>query len=388
MTSIFRRKGRAGFTLKYRDAKGKDRFRSFRTRALAEQKALDLRANPDPGQRITLKDYAATWLRHAEGRIRRGTFSGYECSLVNHLIPALGHLHLTEITRGHVKDMVADKLAAGLGRRTVANIHAVLHNLLAEAIEDGYLSINPAAHRGRGGAIGPSRAEVATKIKAFDAGQLRAFLEAAGQVVPDRLLLFRVLAFTGLRLGEALALRWEDVDEAGHKLRVERGWTRQRIEPTKTPAGVRDVDLPAGLVVELAASSKAAQTAALKAGRPRAPWIFASRGGGPQHHGRIEQDFKRALAGARLPQHFTPHCLRHTFASLHLQAGVSIYYAQRQLGHASIKMTVDLYGRWLPAGNAAAADRLEAVISGGGDRHQQKHGLSPDLSLEHAEDAS
>ena len=66
-----------------------------------------------------------------------------------------------------------------------------------------------------------------------------------------------------------------------------------------------------------------------------------------------------ALQAATLPLHFSPHCLRHTFASLLLQQGESPAYVQRQLGHASIQLTVDTYGKWLPMGNKAAVDRLD-----------------------------
>jgi Phage integrase family len=66
------------------------------------------------------------------------------------------------------------------------------------------------------------------------------------------------------------------------------------------------------------------------------------------------------LKAAELPLHYTPHCLRHTFASLLLQQGVSPVYVQRQLGHASIQLTVDTYGKWLPMGNNAAVDALDS----------------------------
>jgi hypothetical protein len=67
----------------------------------------------------------------------------------------------------------------------------------------------------------------------------------------------------------------------------------------------------------------------------------------------------RVLKKAGLPLHFTPHCLRHTYASLMLQQGESPAYVQRQLGHASIQLTVDTYGKWLPMGNKGAVDRLD-----------------------------
>ena len=68
---------------------------------------------------------------------------------------------------------------------------------------------------------------------------------------------------------------------------------------------------------------------------------------------------RKTLKTAPLPLHFSPHCLRHTFASLLLQQGESPAYVQRQLGHASIQLTVDTYGKWLPMGNKAAVNRLD-----------------------------
>ena len=79
----------------------------------------------------------------------------------------------------------------------------------------------------------------------------------------------------------------------------------------------------------------------------------------PLNKSNARRAFNRLLKRADLPAHFSPHCLRHTFASLLLQQGESPVYVQRQLGHASIKLTVDTYGNWLPMGNKAAVDRLD-----------------------------
>ena len=77
----------------------------------------------------------------------------------------------------------------------------------------------------------------------------------------------------------------------------------------------------------------------------------------------VEDDgkvFTKTLRASGLPRHFSPHCLRHTFASLLLQQGESPAYVQRQLGHASVQLTVDnTYGKWLPMGNKAAVNRLD-----------------------------
>lgn len=100
------------------------------------------------------------------------------------------------------------------------------------------------------------------------------------------------------------------------------------------------------------------------------PWVFVNTAGQPLDDSR--KVFARALRAAGLPGRFSPHSLRHTFASLLLQAGESPVYVQRQLGHSSIQLTVDTYGRWLPMGNPSAVDRLDdatparaAAASGG-----------------------
>jgi integrase len=96
-------------------------------------------------------------------------------------------------------------------------------------------------------------------------------------------------------------------------------------------------------------------------------WIFPGRDG-PLGHKTVERAFKQAAARASLPSHLTPHCLRHTFAAMLLQAGCSIYYVQRMLRHASIQVTVDTYGSWLDPGRPEHVAAMEvSVLSVGGD---------------------
>src|SRR5262249_39367790 len=88
-------------------------------------------------------------------------------------------------------------------------------------------------------------------------------------------------------------------------------------------------------------------------------WVFCTEVGTPMDESRVRKVFTRTLKTAGLALHFSPHCLRHTFASLLLQLGLSPAYVQRQLGHASSQLTVDTYGKWLPMGNKAAVNRLD-----------------------------
>jgi len=78
------------------------------------------------------------------------------------------------------------------------------------------------------------------------------------------------------------------------------------------------------------------------------PWMFCTRSGEPLDAHNVRKVFRKCLKAAKLPKHFTPHCLRHTFATLLLQDGESVPYVQEQLGHASYNLTVDTYAKWLP----------------------------------------
>jgi integrase len=98
-------------------------------------------------------------------------------------------------------------------------------------------------------------------------------------------------------------------------------------------------------------------------------WVFPSTRGTPLDPRNVRHAFARTLKKAELPAHFTPHSLRHTFASILLAEGKSPAYVQAQLGHASITLTVDTYGRWLPKGDKAAVDSLDdAPAKRSGDR--------------------
>jgi hypothetical protein len=93
----------------------------------------------------------------------------------------------------------------------------------------------------------------------------------------------------------------------------------------------------------------------------------------PPDASRVRNVFRKVLKHTRLLVHFTPHCLRHTFASLLLREAESPAYVQRQLGYTSIQLTVDTYGKWLPMGNKAAVNQLEDQNGGSGSKSSDGH---------------
>jgi integrase len=171
------------------------------------------------------------------------------------------------------------------------------------------------------------------------------------------------MARTGFRIGEAMALQWQDVNPRDRKIRVERAFSAGELTTPKAGHG-RDVDLSQQTadILQRLRVKRAAETLRRKWGDVPA-WLFPSEAGEPMDDSNVRKVFARVVKAAGLPGHFTPHSLRHTFASLLLQQGESPEYVRAQMGHASIAITVDLYGRWLRKDNLAAIDRLDDAVA-------------------------
>lgn len=193
----------------------------------------------------------------------------------------------------------------------------------------------------------------------FTREQLATFLATAARVAPHFAVLFLFLARAGLRIGEVMVLKWEDLDFEKREIRVERALSDDEIDTPKSGHG-RTVDMSKQLVAALQAFLIARKAETLRKGWKEVPeWVFCSTLGTILNYSNVRRPMISVLKLAKLPLHFTPHCMRHTFASLLLSAGESVVYVQRQLGHASIQLTVDSYGKWLPIGNKSAVDRLD-----------------------------
>ena len=210
------------------------------------------------------------------------------------------------------------------------------------------------------------------RIKAFDRAQLGRFLDAVSTKQPRLWPLFFVMSRTGLRVGEAVALEWGDLDFAVRQIRVERAASAGgEVSSPKSGHG-RTIDMSTSVHdalkkhrAALAATwlkkkpAKDAEGNELPNG-PMPPQVFPSEHWTVLDHSNVRKGFDAALRHAGLPSHYSPHSLRHTFASVLLADGVSPAYVQEQLGHASITLTVDTYGRWLRKRAPGALDRLDS----------------------------
>jgi integrase len=360
-----------GFIVIWRDPTGRQRWQTLPTleaAKLAHAQALLAERQPrrvpvvDPA--ITVAAYGAEWLKVHGITLKRRTQELYGDQLHRVIIPAFGRIRVRALSRGQVKRWLAGLLATGLERGTVRVAYQVLHNLLNHALDDEVIQANPCDKLGRQLRLLPAPGEHAARIKAMDQAQLDAFLDvmrapAARPQDARHYPFFLTLARTGLRLGEAFALQPGDLDLVHHTLRVERGFSGKHLEETpKTRESIRTVDVSPELGRVLRAWLQTRTALCLRHGW-RAPWLFLSEAGTALLKQPAERAMTRLCRRAGIG-HFTPHALRHTFASLLLQRGENPKYVQQQMGHASLSLTTDLYGKWLRAvptqGGVAALD--------------------------------
>ncbi len=340
--------------------------RSFygRTKAEAVRKLRDAerditRGLPVADGRLTVGAYLDRWLEDAVGpTVAPKTYASYSDTVRVHLTPLLGRIVLAKLGPADVQRLLAAKSAAGLSPTTVGYIRTVLRIALGRAEKWGLVARNAAAL-----ADAPRRAR--SEVRPLTPAEARRLLL---EVEGDRLeALYRVAVSLGLRMGEALGLRWEDVDLDAGELRVERALQRVggqlTLKEPKTEKSRRTLTLPPALARSLRAH-RVRQLEERMAAGPR--WeerglVFTTAKGTPLEPSNVLKRFKAHLAAAGLPpQRF--HDLRHCAASLLLAQGVPARVVMDVLGHTQISTTMDLYAHVMPAAHREAAARMEEIL--------------------------
>lgn len=359
------KRGRPGkWLVDYYDSAGKRRLITADSRdegkAALERVLRETRQQTAPAcdPNITTRDYAARWLDALSVAVKPRSHESYSQNWRLHLEPKFGPVRVRKIQRGAIQGHLVGLLKAGMGRGTVKLVHSVMRAMLNAALADGLIASNPADRLGRQLKLAQTThsRQDEIEVKALDRGQVSRLLAAA---TGEDWTLLLLLARTGLRVSEAIGLEWSDVDTDRRQITIARATSRGRTDTPKSGHG-RVVDMSNQLAEALRRLLVERKSQTLKHGWGEIPrHVFCTRRGDPLTEDRIRATMARALKGAGLSEHLTPHCLRHTYASLMLQGGESPAYVQRMLGHASIKLTVDTYGKWLPMGNPAAANRLD-----------------------------
>lgn len=327
-----------------------------RTEKLAQQALRAALSDADNGvrpvnQQLTVGAFLDNWLEHHVKPSRRPrTYESYAETVRRYIAPSIGRVPLAKLEPEHVQGMLA-RLRGQRGQLSATTkryVYAVLRIALGRALKQGRVVRNVCT-------LSDPPPRLRHELQPLNREQVRALLDG---VSGDRLRALYVAALgTGLRQGELLALRWQDIDMQAGTLAVratlQRG-TRVLAEP-KTERSRRTVRLPRQVVAALAAHRE--QQAVV----PLSGLVFVTEKGTALDSRNVTRYLQRHLARLGLPrQRF--HDLRHAFATLALESGADLHEVARGLGHTTIRTTADTYGHFTEAMAQQLANRMDDVL--------------------------
>lgn len=329
--------------------------------------------------KLLLGVYLEQWLDGL--RLAPSTLASYRKNVRLHITPYLGGVPLAQLTGPRIAKAYRAMETNGrkdhragepLSARTVRYVHTILRSALRAAVEGDLIARNPCDK----GAKPPKASEAKPpEMQAWTASDLRTFLGwSIGHADHTAWL---VLAHTGLRRGELLALRWRDIDLDAGRAAVLRsvgvvkrkGAGEQLVEGGTKTRKPRVIDLDAVTVAALRALRRDRATLSLALLQPD-HLVFCDPSGGHQHPERFSRRFARAVArcqrelGDDAPPVIRLHDLRHTHATLLLQAGTPVKVVSERLGHANAMITLTVYAHVMPGMQRQAADAFGALLGG------------------------
>jgi len=362
----------------------------YLTRDAAEEARTDLLHKLDHDEyvvpsKLTVRQFSKErWLPSldtavAGGKIKPNTRSSYRTQIESYVLPRLGHVALKDVSADMLARFYGELLTSGrrhtggkdapkgLSPTSVRLVHITIHRMLKDAVRWGILARNVADAAAEDA---PQRRKTGNAtMHVWEPEQLGQFVQSVGG---DRLSAMWVLFITtGLRRGEVAGLTWHDLDLTAGRLTVNQARVvvdHKVIESApKSERSVREIGLDAATVAALKAHRARQATERLAWGPEyqATDLVFTWENGRPLHPNVISRTFTRLAEKAKLPA-IRLHDLRHSYASAALTAGVGLKVVSERLGHASISITGDIYSHVSREVDQSAADRVAAVILGGG----------------------
>ena len=383
-----RRKDSKGRVLKENESQRKDGTYCYRWRTsdhkrhvvyartldeLREKEQVVLRDKSDgirtDAQKVTLNDVFDLWVQLKKG-LKENTFQNYIYMYEQFVRDDLGLYKIVNLKRSDIRRFY-NRLIDGrcLKVTTVDNIHTVLHQVIDTAVEDGYLRNNISDNALK--ELKQSRNLFTEKRKALTVQEQEIFLDylKSSNMYNHWYPIFALMLGTGLRVGEATGLRWNDVDYENNTLSVNhtlvyfkhsQGGCYFAVNTPKTRAGERTIPLIDSVKEALELEREYQKTVGIKCNAKVdgfTNFIFVNRFGNTQHQGTLNKALRRIIRDCNqdildkakenepvvlLPK-FSCHTLRHTFTTRLCESGMNIKVIQAVLGHADISTTLDVY---------------------------------------------
>ncbi len=269
----------------------------------------------------------------------------------SYLVSFFGSRNLRELRETDLLDFVRAKLDQGLAPKTIRNALSIVRRVMNLLVREGKLARNPATRLGElMRRVDRRVAEEARAVDSWTRAEVKVLLDFATEHEPRFYPALATLFYTGMRRGELLGLKWEDVDFERLRLHVRRAYVKGHVTTPKSGRGrtIAMADPLASLLFDLLALRR---REALAYGWPEVPeWVFPAQTGGLLDHDNFDRSWRRLRRRAQATgvRPLALHCTRHTFASLALAAGKSIRWVADQLGHADPALTLRVYAHVIP----------------------------------------
>jgi len=330
---------------------------SGKTETIVKKKLKDFKKSPDFTEKHkpcsdNVEAYFSKWLREYQyNKLKPVSFDRLESTVRNHITPNLGKLKIDKVTRDHVQSLINQLYnKKSLSYSTVKKVYVALNSCFKHAMIADVVLKNPCL-----GVVLPSQSERTRQVTSLSAEEVeilkREISKTTSTGSPVYLYgqAYLLILNTGLRMGEALSLRWEDVDFENRLITVNKnsvmakkrdddgntvgGYEFKTQNSTKTSSGMRTIPI-----------NRSAEDALLKLKKSSdSPFVIANKNGKQVLPANFERSFRSILENAGIKSDCTIHTLRHTFASLLFAKGVDVKIVSRLLGHSTVKITYDIY---------------------------------------------
>ena len=314
------------------------------------------------GSRITIERFISEWLTMKATTLRPETYRQYKQITQDYIVPELGGIVLIKLRSDQIQSLYNMYVEKGKGLSTVVLIHSIVRGCLNHAVQLGLLNRNPVT-----GAI-PPKPKSSEKIVLTET-QIQIFMIAAQSLQPEYFELYQIALSTGMRIGEILGLKWEDLNWEKHTIKVKRQLQRDfqsgsYFAPPKSRAGLRTIAIGPKVFSNM---QHLHQRYSQRKIEFDSDWrdndlIFTDDAGSPIKYRKLVTQFKILLKDAGLPE-IRFHDLRHTAATQMLVNGVDILTVSKRLGHSKPSITLDVYGHMIPGVQEKAASIMDEITS-------------------------
>ena len=305
----------------------------------------------------TVEEWMEEWINLYLPNVEETTRVGYKTKLRCYIKPALGDILIYSLRADHVQKMVNDMLAKGLSPKNIRDTFNNINAAMKKAVILRYIPFNPCE-----GVVLPKLKKYRAKV--YDNQMIHTLLDTASGT--DMYLPVLLGVTVGLRRGEMLALRWDDIDFKTNTIKVRNNMVNGEngiiIKAPKSEAGIRDIKVGDEVMAELKkARLKYMDDALTSPIFQNLNFVIRQEDGSPLHPDSMTRKWSRFLKDNNLP-HIRLHDLRHSNATALIQAGVNPRVVQQRLGHSDVNITLNTYTHVLPEMDIDAAEKLDAIM--------------------------